>query len=399
MAKISKSTVDRAKADPDRDVVLWDSRVAGFGLRVKPSGAKSYILQYRNAGGRSRRYTIARAGELTPDEARGMAEKLRGKIRDGADPASERAKLREAETVKELADRYYRQHVEQHNKPSTQAEIRRLLDNRILPRFGKWKAADVTRADVAKLHHALSATPYEANRTLAALSKMFNLAEAWGLRPDGSNPCRHVKRFREAKRERFLSGDELTAIGAALAKAEAEGKDSHAALLAVRLLALTGCRLGEILALEWESVDLKAGLIRVPDAKAGARSVALPAAAQAILADRAREIGYVIEGDKPGKPLSRWVVESTWRRIRKAAKLKNARLHDFRHTVGTYGGQAGFNAFLVRDLLGHKTLAMTGRYVEKDADPLKRAADIVAGRIAAAMEGKAAEVVTPKVAS
>jgi integrase len=220
---------------------------------------------------------------------------------------------------------------------------------------------------------------------------MFNLAEAWGLRPDGSNPCRHVKRFREAKRERFFSGDELKAVGAALAKAEAKGKESRAALLALRLLALTGCRVSEIVSLRWENVDLKAGLIRLPDAKAGARPVALPAPAQAILAERAKESGCVIEGRKPGKPLSRFDLDNAWRRIRKAAKLEDARLHDFRHTVGTYGGQAGYNAFLVRDLLGHKTLAMTGRYVEKDADPLKRAADAVANRIAAAMQGKQAE--------
>ncbi len=136
-----------------------------------------------------------------------------------------------------------------------------------------------------------------------------------------------------------------------------------------------------------------AGLLRLADAKAGARAVALPAPAQAILAERARETGYLIEGPKADKPLSRFALDNAWRRIRKLANLKNARLHDFRHTVGTYGGQAGFNAFLVRDLLGHKTLAMTGRYVEKDADPLKRAADAVATRIAAAMEGKTAESV------
>lgn len=394
MPKITKTTVDRAKVDPHRDVFKWDSgkgAVAGFGLRIKPSGVKSYILQYRNSGGRSRRYTICRVGELTPDEARGEAEKLRGGIRGGDDPAGARVARRKAATVEELAKRFLAEHVEAHNKPSTRVEVKRRVNTVIVKRFGKWKVADMTRADVAKLHHGLRETPYEANRILATLSKMFNLAEAWGLRPDGSNPCRHVKRFREAKRERFFSGDELKAVGAALAKAEAEGTASRAASMALRLLALTGCRLSEIASLRWEHVDLAAGLLRLPDAKAGARPVALPAPAQAILAERARETGYVIDGNKPGKPLSRFALDNAWRRIRKAARLKNARLHDFRHTVGTYGGQAGFNAFLVRDLLGHKTLAMTGRYVEKDADPLKRAADAVANRIAAAMEGNEAK--------
>lgn len=388
MARISKALIDRTAPAADGDIVVWDDRLSGFGLRVKRSGAKSYVLQYRNSGGRSRRYTIARVGEMTPEEARGEAETLRGDIRRGHDPAGKRIARREAATVKQLADRYLREHVGAHNKPSTQAEAKRIVDARIVPRFGKWKIEDVGRADVQKLHHALRETPYEANRTLAALSKMFNLAEAWGLRVDGTNPCRHVKRFREAKRERFLSGDELKAIGAALAADEGEGKGNGAAVLAIRLLALTGCRVSEILNLRWEHVDLRTGQLRLADAKAGARDVALPTAAQVLLAATGRDRGYVIAGEKPDAPLSRWVLETTWRRVRAAAKLANTRLHDFRHTVGTYGGQAGFNAFLVRDLLGHKTLAMTGRYVEKDADPLKRAADMVANRIAAAMEGK-----------
>ncbi|MGE0735297.1 MAG: tyrosine-type recombinase/integrase [Alphaproteobacteria bacterium] len=393
MATLSKSTVDRIKPAARGDVVAWDRRLAGFGVRVKPSGVKSYILQYRNSGGRSRRVTIARHGEMTPDEARTEARKLLGDIARGGDPASHRAAQRNAATVKELADRYMREHIEPHCKPSTIAECQRLVDHRILPRFGKWKAADVTRADVAKLHHAMRDTPFEANRTVATLSKMFNLAEAWGMRPDGSNPCRLIKRHREAERKRFLSGDELQAIGAALADAQRAGVLRPASLLAIRLLALTGCRLGEILALRWADVDLAAGLLRLPDAKAGARSVGLPAAALALLDGMTERDGFVFQGDKPGEPLTRWMVETVWRRIRKAAKLKDARLHDFRHTVGTYGGQAGFNAFMVRDLLGHKTLAMTGRYVEKDSDPLRRAADAVGGRIAAAMDGKAAKVV------
>jgi integrase len=234
--------------------------------------------------------------------------------------------------------------------------------------------------------------PYEANRTLTLLSKMFNLTEAWGLRPSGSNPCRHVQRYREQKRERFYSTEELKRLGEALAEAERTNVELPGVVAAIRLLALTGCRLGEILALRWEHVDLDKAVLRLAEAKTGARPVSLGDPAVVLLGGLQRQSGPVVCGFDPESPLSQWVLAKAWRRIREHAGLTNARLHDFRHTVGTYGGQAGFNAFVVRDLLGHKTLAMTGRYVERDADPIRAAADHVSGRIAAALEGKSAEV-------
>jgi len=392
MPKLTQSLLARMKPSK-HDLVLWDNAMRGFGFRLKPSGVGSFMLQYRNSGGRSRRYSIGRYGVMTVHEARTEARALLAAIDKGADPASGRTDKRGAPTLADLADRYIKEHAEPHKRPSSVKTDKRLNKANIEPRLGRIKVADLTRADAAKMHHALRETPYEANRTLALLSKMMHLAEAWGLRADGSNPCRHVKRYREHKRERFFSGDELQAIGTALATTQRTGGERTAALLAIRLLALTGCRVGEILTLRWEHVDLGAGLLRLPDAKAGARSVGLPAPAVAMLERVKQDEGFVVEGDKPGQHLSRRLLEITWRRIRDAAKLENARLHDFRHTVGTYGGQAGFNAFMVRDLLGHKTLAMTGRYVEKDSDPLRRAADTVGGRIAAAMDGRAAKVV------
>jgi integrase len=154
--------------------------------------------------------------------------------------------------------------------------------------------------------------------------------------------------------------------------------------------------LGEILALRWADVDLKAGLLRLPDSKTGAKTVPLGAPARVLLADLPKKGAHVVCGADPKQPLSVSALEKAWASLRVKAETPDARLHDFRHTVGTYGGAAGFNAFIIRDLLGHKTLAMTGRYVEKDADPLQRAADAVANRIAAAMEGKQAEIVESK---
>ena len=392
MPKLTQAFVGRLKS-AERDEVIWDDDLPGYGIRSKPSGVRSYLIQYRNAEGRSRRYTLGRYGVLTPDEGRRKARRLLAAVAEGQDPASQASETRSAPSIAELADRYISDHALAHKKASSIASDRRMIEAHIKPKLGKVKVAGLSRAEVARLHHGMRETPYEANRTLAVFSKMLNLAEAWGLRPDGSNPCRHVKRYREQKRTRFLSGDELAAVGKVLAEAEQAGNELPGVIAAIRLLALTGCRMGEILSLKRGHVDFEHGTIQLAEAKAGARSVALGAPALSLLAGMSQKSPFVVHGPDERKPLSRWTLEGGWRRIRAKAGLVNARLHDFRHTVGTYGGQAGFNAFVVRDLLGHKTLAMTGRYVERDFDPMRAAANQVSGRIAAAMEGKEGQVV------
>jgi integrase len=250
------------------------------------------------------------------------------------------------------------------------------------------------------LHGSLVSTPRQANHVLAILSKMLNLAEAWELRPGGSNPCRHVRRYRENARERFLSAAELKAVGAILRDLEAAGKIRSEVAGCIRFLALTGSRLSEAVGLTWDAIDTKAGIWRLPDAKAGARTVPLGAPALALLA------ALPHDGDRVF-PVTAIAVERAWSgeraqpKIRKKARpgirdlagVSDARLHDLRHTVGTYAGGAGLNSFIVRDLLGHRTMAMAGRYVNRNVDPLREAADAVSGRIAAALDGKVAEVV------
>src|SRR5260370_29561406 len=201
---------------------------------------------------------------------------------------------REAPTIAELAERFLAEHAEVKRKSSTAAEYKRLLDKIILPALGKRKVADVTRADITKLHHAKRAAPYQANRVVAVLSKMCNLAERWGLRQDGSNPCRHVEKFAERKRERMLSPAELARLGDALTAYDG----SPYAIAAVKLLVFTGARLGEVLGLRWEWIDFERGEARLPDSKTGAKTLHLPPPALAVLSGLARLEGnpHVIVG-------------------------------------------------------------------------------------------------------
>ena len=205
-----------------------------------------------------------------------------------------------------------------------------------------------------------------------------------------------VKRYPENRRERFFSEAELARLGAVLDEAERQQTALPGVTNAVRLLALTGCRLGEIVGLQWENVDFESGALKLPDAKAGARVHPLGAPALQILAGIARVEGspWVLHGRDPQGSLSHYTVKNAWRRVRKRAELEDARLHDLRHTVGTYAGQTGANAFLVRDKLGHSTVAMAARYVNRDASPLRELSDRVEGRIDGAMRGRpAADVV------
>jgi hypothetical protein len=250
--KITKRSVDALRPALDgSEAVIWDTEVKGFGIRAQRGGSKSYIVHYRAGFGRGaplRKVTIGRHGApWTPETARKEARRLLGLVEGGADPAAAKIARNEAPTVADLVERFFIEHVQAKRKASTALVYRHLLDRIILPAFGKRKVADITRADVAKFQHENRAAPYQANLVLAMLSKMFSLAELWGLRPDGSNPCRHVEKFREIKRERMLSPIELARLGDTLAAFEG----SPYAVAAVKLLVFTGARKGEVLGLRW----------------------------------------------------------------------------------------------------------------------------------------------------
>ena len=404
--KLDTSAVKGLEAPATGNRIVYDTDVKGFGCRVTAAGAKSFVLNYRFAG-REHRYTIGSFPDWSVVAARNEAASLKREIDRGRDPMAEREHERQAPTAAALADRYLAEHVEVHNKPRTRVENRRMVEQIIKPKLGRLKAEAIEHDDVARLHREMKRTPRQANLTVALLSKMFNLAERWKIRPLNSNPCRHIERYPETKRERFLSAVELERVGAALRAAETEGAIRPEVAACIRLLALTGCRLSEAVSLTWDAIDSKGGVWRLADAKAGARTVPLGAPALALLASLGRSDGHVF-ASADGKPVTDNVIERAWigekaqPKHRKAARpgirdragIPDVRVHDLRHTVGTYAGGAGLNAFVVRDLLGHRTVSMAGRYVSRNADPLRQAADVVSGQIAAALDGKPAEVVS-----
>ena len=393
-AKITKRLVDQVVAG-DKDVLVFDAVLKGFVLKVTPNGTKTYLVRYR-MGGRGtpqKAITIGKHGSpWTPDQARTEAETLLAKVAQGIDPVAERKEtLAKAFTMAELSDRYVTQHLQVKNKASTQKEFSRIVEKIIKPKLGTMAVVSVTRGDISALHHQYRDTPRQANLTLSVLSKMFSLAEVWGFRPDGSNPCRLIERYKENARERFLSTAEVERLGAALCQLEEDRAIHESVANAVRLLLLTGCRLGEVRVLRWDDVDLETGSLRIRDTKNGTpRSHPVGALAVAFLSELPRTSDWVFPAVTDfTKCLPESTLEGNWSRIRAKAGLDGVHVHDLRHTVGTYAGQTNANAFLVRDKLGQKTLAMTGRYVNKDADPLRDLSDKIEGRIMGALNAGA----------
>jgi integrase len=370
MAKLTKRVVD-ALTTREKDYFVFDEEVMGFGIRVLPSGKKTYIAQYRS-GGRTRRVKIGRATVLTPDEARARAKELLGDVAKGENPAEGISAHRQAPTVSQICDRFYAVHVTQHCKPSTQAEYKRSLEIFVKPVLGTFKIGDVKRADISEFHHGLRDRPYQANRVLGVLSKMFNLTEVWGLRPDGSNPCRHVIKFKEHRRETILTQTQSVKLAQILDELSQDASESPFAIAAIRLLMLTGCRLGEIQTLKWEY--LREGMMILPDSKTGRRHIPLPPMVKDVLAavPRLPENPYVIAGEVEGQHLTD--LQRPWRRIRKLAGLEHVRIHDLRHTYASHALASGLDLVMVGKLLGHSQYQTTMRYIHLQDGQIREAA-------------------------
>ena len=365
--RITKRSVDAIKAD-GADTVYWDGELTGFGLRVRRSGRKSYVVQTRIAG-KLCWFTIGPHGPLNPNQARARALEILACAKKGIDPRDADARREAQPSMADLGRRFLEEYVPVHCKPSTREEYRRSVRLFVDPVIGELRVPEVQRKDIAALHHGLRDKPYQANRTLGVLSKMFNLAEVWGWRPDGSNPCRHVKRYKEHKRERFLSPEETERLGQVLREAEEE---MPSAVAAFRLLLLTGCRMSEIRDLRWDYVN--DDCIELPDTKTGGRAVPLAPSAVRLLTSLPRDEDnpWVIAGRKPGWHLTD--LQHPWRRIRGRAGLDGVRIHDLRHSFASRALALGEGLPMIGKLLGHTQVQTTARYAHLARDTVKASA-------------------------
>lgn len=383
---------------------LWDADVRGFGVRKQRRDA-IYVLKFR-ARGKQRLYTLGLHGSpWTVETARAEARRLLGEVARGTDPSLLRAKAKAAPTLVIFSRQYLAEVSDARKKASTAREDRRILRLHILPLLGERKVVEIDSTDVARFHADMRATPVAANRARALLSHMLNYAVQKGERPDVPNPCRKVAKYPEQSRERFLSEQELGRLGAAILEAETVGvlwhpkpdkKVKHApkeenrrikidaySAAALRLLLFTGARLREVLHLKWEEVSFERGVLFLADSKTGKKTIVLNAPALAVLSELERVGPFVIAGERLNAP--RADLKRPWTLIRRRAGLEGLRIHDLRHTYASFGAAGGHGLPIIGKLLGHTQASTTQRYAHLDNDPLRRASDAIAGRIAAAL--------------
>lgn len=376
--RLTKTIVEKLQPK-GLETIYWDEALPGFGVRVKASGSRSYLVQYRNRdNGRSCRMTIGPHGPLLSfqqarDRARGiLADALRG-----ADPAADRTNRRRSPYLSELCDAYLRDHAEEKKRPSSARADRSYIGRFILPALGRRKVSEISMNDIQKLHNGLAATPYQANRVLALLSKMFNLAVRWGWRPD--NPAKGVEKFHEDKRTRWLSDEELFALTRAL-----DDHSNQGAANAIRIQLLTGARIGEVLTATWSDFDLSRGVWTKPSHHTKQkRTEHLPLSTAAIdLLSRMRVTStgeLLFPGRAQGQPLRD--LKRFWQQICAAAGLTDYRIHDNRHTHASHLVSSGLSLAIVGRLLGHTNPTTTQRYAHLADAPLREAAELMGRKL------------------
>ncbi|PIB25878.1 integrase [Amylibacter kogurei] len=377
MSKLTKRLVDSLVAEP-KERIYWDDELGGFGIRIYPTGRKVYIAQYR-ANGRTRRKNIGQHGVMTAEEARKEAKFIHADVARGADPSADRKARLRSPTVMELGERFITDHVQLHLKPTTQTDYINMLRKKIYPALGSIKVFEITFNDVAAFHLKLRDTPYQANRCVMLMSKMFNLAEDWGYRPMNTNPTKRLKKYPEAEKKRYLDEVEQEKLGETMAQMLTDGKISRYVFAAFYLLLLTGCRLSEIQKLKWDYVTRTH--LELPDSKTGRRRIPLPREARQLLAslEQRDDNPYVIIGDHATGYYND--LQKPWRKIRSRAGLEDVRLHDLRHTYASVAVMNGIDPFMLKEILGHKNLSTTLRYAHLSDDAVQKAAGQIANRL------------------
>ena len=378
---LTKTAVDKAQPKAKK-FWLWDGVIPGFGLMVLPSGVKTYWLRYYTKAGVQRMTKVGRATSIDLQTAKSIAREILSAVDQGRDPEQERKEGRTAPDLRELGVRYLEEHASQ-KRSGFNDEI--LWRRHLLPELGSTRVASLSR-DQVRLFHSRHPRPVTANRALEVLSKAMDLAEDWGWRPAGSNPCQGIKAHPEKKRRRYLDESELRRLHAALVDLEQQHQPESVRwrfAQMIRLLMLTGARLREIMEAEWAWVDWDLGLLVVPPEshKTGEdlepKDIVLSEDAQAImrkLHEHRISDQWVVAGALKNRPLNGY--RKMWLALLEAAEIQDFRLHDLRHTFASYGISEGFSLEVVGALLGHKSPQSTARYahlVKREAMKAARA--------------------------
>ncbi|GAB5464177.1 tyrosine-type recombinase/integrase [Hoeflea alexandrii] len=401
--KFSKKFIEAIEPS-QKDQLFWDTEVPGFGVKVTPKGKRVYFVYYRNQSGQQRRPKVGDHGSITLDEARKIARQQLAMVSSGIDVSAERQVKRSVGTVAELADRYLTEYAEAHKKRSSIKTDKANIENHVLPILGAMAVSDVTRQDIDRLKLAvrdgqtarkLPAKPRGrrivrggegiANRVIALTSKMFACAQEWGLRSD--NPAQGIRKFREHRKDRFLSSDEVGRLLTALREARQQQTESLPAIVAIRILLLTGMRCGEVLNLKWKEVDEANACFRLPDSKTGSRIIpySRDVSDEIGLLERAGPEDLVFEGREKGSPLS---LRRPWYRVRELANIDDsANLHSLRHTFASWSVMNGLSLTQVGALLGHKSSQTTLRYADHALEA-QRGYFEKTGSVLTSMEGK-----------
>lgn len=401
MARITKKLVDAAKPQ-EIEYFVWDDDLPGFGLRVYPSGKKTYVVQYRQHR-RTRRMAIGPHGVFTPDEARKEAKGILGEVARGGDPAEVKARAREDMTVSDLCDKYLadgcahkkastietdKGRIERHVKPLLGTLLVRNVTQHDVEKFMKSVASGITRADkkTKKRGRAIvRGGDGTARRTVSMLGGIFTFAsKSLLLRPD--NPVHGVKKSKDKKRSRFLSQAEFKQLGEALVRAENENVNPNA-ITAIKLLILTGCRKSEILTLKWKYVDFENKVLRLPDSKTNEKTVPVGKPALDILRDLGRVEGndYVLPGQTQDGPYVG--LQKEWERIRKWANIEDVRIHDLRRSFGSTAASNRESLIVIGKILGHADPKTTQIYAHLMDDPLQTAVEDTSNAIMVSMWG------------
>ena len=380
---LTEKRIKDAESGP-KTRIMWDAQFKNFGVRIAPGGTKAYVLDF-HTGGKHRRVTLARIGEMTLKEARELAGAEMARVRAGdAHLVDRRREAALAPLVDALVKRFLTDYAERRiangrMKPRTVAEYSLQCRSIILPALGKKSVAAVEAGDIAAMVNPLR--PVMRNRVLALASRMFTLAEHWGLRPQHSNPARGIERSVETARDRILSPVEFTALAGALAERD---ESNPAVVAAIRFAAMTGLRIGEVLSIQWSHVNFETGALLLPETKTGRRWHDLPESALALLERLPRINGWCFTNGRTA--IGYRHTSAVFREVAAAAGLDNVRLHDLRRTVATRAAASGLGVLELRALLGWKSTAMPARYVALAGEGIRAHRRRIGDEVAALMD-------------